>query len=110
LRQGSYFPGFLEPRRTSEKALVAVIQEACVNFCKAFVMRHFQKPRAGMVISGSGPNLTFELLLAAINWFSRSRSFRSFRPFMSSSSYTPLAPVLADLHVHHAKLASSGSW
>jgi hypothetical protein len=26
LRQGSYFPGFLEPRRTSEKALVAVIQ------------------------------------------------------------------------------------
>lgn len=28
LRQGSYFPGFLEPRRTSEKALVAVIQEA----------------------------------------------------------------------------------
>ena len=28
LRQGSYFPPFLEPRRTSEKALVAVIQEA----------------------------------------------------------------------------------
>jgi len=26
LRQGSYFPPFLEPRRTSEKALVAVIQ------------------------------------------------------------------------------------
>jgi putative transposase len=24
LRQGSYFPGFLEPRRTSEKALVAL--------------------------------------------------------------------------------------
>lgn len=31
LRQGSYFPGFLEPRRTSEKALVAVIQEAWIN-------------------------------------------------------------------------------
>ena len=28
LRRGSYFPGFLEPRRTAEKALVAVIQEA----------------------------------------------------------------------------------
>ncbi|GJE30555.1 hypothetical protein LDDCCGHA_0724 [Methylobacterium oxalidis] len=28
LRTGSYFPGFLEPRRTVEKALVAVIQEA----------------------------------------------------------------------------------
>ena len=28
LRQGSYFPPFLEPRKTSERALVAVIQEA----------------------------------------------------------------------------------
>ena len=26
LRQGSYFPPFLEPRKTSEKALVAVFQ------------------------------------------------------------------------------------
>jgi putative transposase len=31
LRQGSYFPGFLEPRRTAEKALTAVIQEAYVQ-------------------------------------------------------------------------------
>ena len=31
LRQGSTFPPFLEPRRTSEKALVAVIQEAWIN-------------------------------------------------------------------------------
>ena len=31
LRQGSYFPGFLEPRRTSETALVAVIQEAWIG-------------------------------------------------------------------------------
>src|SRR5487761_1783690 len=30
-RQGSYFPPFLEPRKTSEKALVAVIQEAWVG-------------------------------------------------------------------------------
>ena len=28
LRSGSYLPGFLEPRRTAEKALTAVIQEA----------------------------------------------------------------------------------
>ena len=28
LRSGSYFPDFLEPRRTAEKALTAVIQEA----------------------------------------------------------------------------------
>jgi putative transposase len=31
LRQGSYFPGFLEPRRMAEKALSAVIQEAYVQ-------------------------------------------------------------------------------
>ena len=30
LRQGSYFPGFLEPRKPVEKALVAVIQEAWI--------------------------------------------------------------------------------
>lgn len=31
LRLGSYFPGFLEPRRTAEKAMVAVIQEAYIT-------------------------------------------------------------------------------
>ena len=31
LRSGSYFPGFLEPRRTGEKALAAVIQEAYIQ-------------------------------------------------------------------------------
>jgi putative transposase len=31
LRKGSHFPSFLEPRRTAEKALVAVIQEAYVH-------------------------------------------------------------------------------
>jgi putative transposase len=31
LRQGSYFPPFLEPRKTTEKALVTVIQEAWIG-------------------------------------------------------------------------------
>jgi putative transposase len=31
LRTGSFFPGFLEPRRRSEQALVAVVQEASIN-------------------------------------------------------------------------------
>ena len=31
LRKGACFPGFLEPRRTAEKALTAVIQEAYVQ-------------------------------------------------------------------------------
>jgi putative transposase len=31
LRKGSYFPSFLEPRRTAEKASVAAVQEAYVH-------------------------------------------------------------------------------
>jgi transposase-like protein len=31
LRSGSYFPSFLEPRRLSERALTAVIQEAWIG-------------------------------------------------------------------------------
>ena len=31
LRSGSYFPSFLEPRKRSEQALVAVVQEAYIN-------------------------------------------------------------------------------
>jgi len=31
LRRGSYFPGFLEPRKTAERALVAVVQEAWIQ-------------------------------------------------------------------------------
>ena len=31
LRHGTYFPGFLEPRRMAEKALTAVIQEAYIH-------------------------------------------------------------------------------
>jgi putative transposase len=31
LRKGSYFPGFLEPRRMAEKAIAAVVQEAYIQ-------------------------------------------------------------------------------
>ncbi len=31
LRKGSYFSSFLEPRRTAERVLTAVIQEACIH-------------------------------------------------------------------------------
>ncbi len=31
LRRGGYFPPFLEPRQTAERALPAVIQEAYVH-------------------------------------------------------------------------------
>jgi hypothetical protein len=33
LRRGSYFPSFLQPRKRSEQALVAVVQEAYVAGC-----------------------------------------------------------------------------
>ena len=41
LRQGSYFPGFLEPRRTSEKALVAF---AIVSRTNGVPMAHSRRP------------------------------------------------------------------
>lgn len=31
LRTGSYFPGFLEPRRIADRSLTAVIQEAYIQ-------------------------------------------------------------------------------
>ena len=54
LRDGSYFPSLLEPRRRSEKALLAVIQQAYVegvstrrvdDLVKALTMRgHLKEP------------------------------------------------------------------
>ena len=55
LRKGSYFPGFLEPRRMAEKALAAVIQEAYIqgvstrsvdDWCRPWACRAFQEPRS----------------------------------------------------------------
>jgi len=56
LRKGSYFPGFLEPRRIAEKALTAVIREAYVqgvstrsvdDLVKALGMSGVSKSRVG---------------------------------------------------------------
>jgi putative transposase len=53
LRQGSYFPPFLEPRKTAEKALVTVIQEAWIGgvstrrvdeLVQAMGLRHLEEP------------------------------------------------------------------
>ena len=54
LRKGSYFPGFLEPRRMAEKALTAVIQEAYIQgvatrsvdeLVRAMAMTGISRPR-----------------------------------------------------------------
>ena len=44
LRTGAYFPGFLEPRKTVEKALVAVIQEAWIAGVKPPMPEPMEQP------------------------------------------------------------------
>lgn len=49
LQQGSYFPGFLAARKTSEQALVAVIQEAWIGVLST---RRVDELVQEMVLSG----------------------------------------------------------
>jgi transposase-like protein len=53
LRKGSYFPSFLEPRRTAEKALTAVIQEAYVQGVSTRAVDDLVKAMGGTGVSKS---------------------------------------------------------
>src|SRR6187399_918564 len=53
LRKGSYLPSFLEPRRTAEKALTAVIQEAYVQGVSTRSVDDLVKAMGGTGISKS---------------------------------------------------------
>jgi transposase-like protein len=53
LRKGSYFPSFLEPRRTAEKALTAVIQEAYVHGVSTRSVDDLVKAMGGAGVSKS---------------------------------------------------------
>ena len=53
LRKGSYFPGFLEPRRMAEKALTAVIQEAYIQGVSTRSVDDLVKAMGGAGISKS---------------------------------------------------------
>jgi putative transposase len=53
LRRGSYFPAFLEPRRTAEKALTAVIQEAYIHGVSTRSVDDLVKAMGGTGISKS---------------------------------------------------------
>ena len=53
LRKGSYFPAFLEPRRTAEKALTAVIQEAYVHGVSTRSVDDLVKAMGGSGVSKS---------------------------------------------------------
>jgi transposase-like protein len=53
LRKGSYFPGFLEPRRLAEKALTAVIQEAYIQGVSTRAVDDLVKAMGGSGVSKS---------------------------------------------------------
>jgi len=53
LRKGSYFPGFLEPRRMAEKALTAVIQEAYIQGISTRSVDDLVKAMGGSGVSKS---------------------------------------------------------
>ncbi len=53
LRKGIYFPSFLEPRRTAEKALVAVIQEAYAHGVSTRAVDDLVRAMGGTGISKS---------------------------------------------------------
>ena len=53
LRKGSYFPGFLEPRRLAEKALTAVIQEAYIQGISTRSVDDLVKAMGGTGVSRS---------------------------------------------------------
>jgi transposase-like protein len=53
LRKGTYFPSFLEPRRTAEKALTAVIQEAYIKGISTRSVDNLVKAMGGTGISKS---------------------------------------------------------
>ena len=53
LRKGSYFPGFLEPRRLAEKALTAVIQEAYIQGISTRSVDDLVKARGASGVSKS---------------------------------------------------------
>jgi putative transposase len=53
LRRGSYFPSFLEPRRTAEKALTAVIQEAYIKGISTRAVDDLVKAMGGTGVSKS---------------------------------------------------------
>src|SRR3954464_8310715 len=69
LRRGSYFPSFLEPRRTAEKALTAVIQEAYVHGVSTRAVDDLVKAMGGSGISKSQVSRLCEEIDERVNAF-----------------------------------------
>lgn len=69
LRKGSYFPSFLEPRRTAEKALTAVIQEAYVQGISTRSVDNLVKAMGVAGISKSSVSRLVEEIDERVNGF-----------------------------------------
>ena len=69
LRKGSYLPSFLEPRRTAEKALTAVIQEAYVHGISTRAVDDLVKAMGGSGISKSQVSRLCEEIDERVNAF-----------------------------------------
>ena len=100
LRQGSYFPPSLEPRKTSEKALVAVIQEAWVGGVST---RRVDDLVQAMGLSGIGKSTvrscartstTGWALSSTARWSATGRISGSTRPTSSSARVGGSSPWL----------------
>jgi transposase-like protein len=69
LRRGSYFPTFLEPRRTAEKALTAVIQEAYIQGVSTRSVDNLVRAMGGSGISKSEVSRLVEEIDGRVNTF-----------------------------------------
>jgi transposase-like protein len=69
LRRGSYFPSFLEPRRTAEKALTAVIQEAYIHGVSTRAVDDLVRAMGGSGISKSEVSRLVEEIDGQVNAF-----------------------------------------
>src|SRR4029450_11942858 len=69
LRKGTYFPSFLEPRRTGEKGLPAVIQEAYVHGISTRAVDDLVKAMGGSGVSKSQVSRLCEEIDERVNAF-----------------------------------------
>ena len=69
LRRGSYLPSFLEPRRTAEKALTAVIQEAYIHGVSTRAVDDLVKAMGGSGVSKSEVSRLVEEIDGRVNAF-----------------------------------------
>lgn len=88
LRRGSYLPSFLEPRRTAEKALTAVIQEAYVHGISTRAVDDLVKAMGGSGVSKSQVSRLCEEIDERVNAFLS-------RPGVSCRHSTPISWVKA---------------